>query len=71
MERKYRAMIYKELQREQEQFIETGDFTTDLQPAIEQLYREEGAKVMMAQYKLLGGMYKKSDFFSTAWRLWV
>ena len=37
-------MIYKELQREQEQFIETGDFTTDLQPAIEQLYREEGRK---------------------------
>lgn len=71
MERKYRAMIYKELQREQEQFIETGDFTTDLQPAIEQLYREEGVKVMTAQYKLLGGMDKKSDFFSTAWRVWV
>ena len=66
MERKYRAMIYRELQREQDQFIETGDFTTDLQPAIEQLYREEGVKVMTAQYKLLGGMDKKSDFFSTA-----
>lgn len=55
-------MIYKELQREQEQFIETGDFTTDLQPAIEQLYRDDGEKVMMAQYRLLGGMDKKSDF---------
>lgn len=71
LERKYRAVIYKELQREQEQFIETGDFTTDLQPAIEQLYRDEGEKVMTAQYKLLGGMDKKSDFFSTAWRVWV
>ena len=64
-------MIYKELQREQEQFIETGDFTTNIQPVIEQLYRDEGVKVMMAQYKLLGGMGKKSDFFSTAWRVWV
>src|SRR5690606_19330306 len=54
-----------------EQFIETGDFTTDLQPIFEQLYRDEGVKVMMAQYKLLGGMDKKSDFFSTAWRVWV
>jgi hypothetical protein len=71
LERKYRAMIYKELQREQEQFIETGDFTTNLQPIIEQLYREEGVKIMTAQYKLLGGMDKKSDFFSTAWRVWV
>ena len=71
MERKYRAMIYKELQREQEQFIESGDFTTDLQPIIEQLYREEGVKVMAAQYKLMGGMDKKSYFFSTAWRVWV
>ena len=71
MERKYRAMIYKELQIEQELFIETGNFTTYLQPAIEQLYREEGEKVMTAQYKLLGGMDKKSDFFSTAWRVWV
>ena len=26
---------------------------------------------MTAQYKLLGGMDKKSDFFSTAWRVWV
>ena len=71
MERKYRAMIYKELQREQEQFIETGDFTTDLQPIFEQLYREEGVKVMMAQYKLLGGMDKKSDFFNISWLVWV
>ena len=71
LERKYRAMIYKELQREQEQFIETGDFTTDLQPIIEQLYRDEGEKVMMAQYKLLGGMDKKSDFFNISWRVWV
>lgn len=71
MERKYRAMIYKELQREQEQFIETGDFTTDLAPIIEHLYRDEGVKVMMSQYKLLGGMDKKSDFFDTSWRVWV
>lgn len=71
LERKYRAMIYKELQREQEQFIETGDFTTNMQPIIEELYRSEGEKVMEGQYKLLGGMEKKSDFFSTQWRVWV
>lgn len=71
LERKYRAMIYKELQREQKEFIETGNFTTDMSAIFSELYRMEGEKMMMSQYKLLGGMDKKSDFFSTAWRVWV
>lgn len=64
-------MIYKELQREQKQLIETGNFTTDMAGIFSELYRSEGEKMMMSQYKLLGGMDKKSDFFSTAWRVWV
>ena len=74
LERKYRAKIYKELQRQRDELIETGSFISRFEPIFSDLYGVDGLAVGSGQYNLLNGLKtgkSVSDFFSTAWRVWM
>lgn len=74
LERKYRAKIYKELQRQRDELMDTGSFTSQFEPIFRELYGVDGLTVGNSQYNLLNGLKTSknvSDFFSTAWRVWM
>jgi len=74
LERKYRAKIYKELQRQRDELIETGTFTSRYEDIFRELYGVDGLIIGTRQYELLTASNKQksvSDFFSTAWRVWM
>ncbi len=74
MERKYRAKIYKELQRQRDELIETGTFTSRYEDIFRELYGADGLIIGTRQHELLTASNRQksvSDFFSTAWRVWM
>ena len=72
LERKYRALFYKELQRQKEELIKTGSFTSKFEDIYLKLYKEDGYQIIVNQYKLLKGLQTtKDNFFSTTWRVWL
>ena len=74
LERKYRAKIYKELQRQRDELIDTGSFVSQFDGIFRELYGVDGLSVGSNQYNLLNGLKTSknvSDFFSTAWMVWM
>ena len=74
LERKYRAKIYKELQRQRDELVETGTFTSRFEDVFRELYGSDGLIIGTRQHELLTASNKQksvSDFFSTAWRVWM